>query len=287
MSAETSPTISVVIPALNESESVGETVESVSEALTSLNVKYEIVVVDDGSQDETSSAARQAGAEVVKHVNTKGYGASLKTGVRAADGAWILILDADGTYPAAEIGPMLKASPGNELVIGARTKAGVQVPWLRRPMKWFLTRLAENLSGQTILDLNSGMRLFGREDFLTKCRNYPDGFSLTTTQTLMALSEKQAVRFVPIAYERRAGKSKFRPIQDTWGMLMLIVRTVMLFDPLRVFLPISGLLMLAALAVAFWTLRTTFLDTTFVVLLFASLQFFALGLLADLINRRR
>lgn len=283
------PTLSVVIPALDEEASVGETVKSITHHLDALHIKYQIIVVDDGSRDRTGEIAREAGADVLTHHETKGYGAAIKAGVRAAQAPWVLMMDADGTYPAEEIEPLLVASSGFDLVIGARTKESSHIPFLRRPMKWLLTRLAEKLSGRTIPDLNSGMRLFGRDDFLRKCPFLPNGFSLTTTHTLMALSEYQGVRFVPISYHRRQGHSKFHPIRDTWNMIMLIIRTVLLFDPMRVFLPISLFLLLAAVTVAVVSMTTMerFLDTTFVVLLFAALQFFALGLLADLVNRRR
>ncbi len=289
MSADTNPTLSVVIPALNEEASIGDVVRAVHERLDALHVSHQIIVVNDGSRDNTGHVAKEAGAEIVTHREPKGYGASLKAGVRAASAPWILIMDGDASYPPAEIENIIAASSDQDVVIGARTKQGSKIPFVRRPMKWLLTRLAERLSGKSIPDLNSGMRLFSREDFLRKCPNMPNGFSLSTTHTLLSLSEFQRVRFVPIDYESRAGQSKFHPIRDTWGMIMLIIKTVMMFDPMRVFLPISLVLLLAAIAVAIcsYTFLERFLDTTFVVLLFASLQFFALGLLADLINRRR
>ena len=289
MSPDSELTLSVVIPALDEEETVGETVKETSRILSKMAVVHQIVVVNDGSRDLTESRAKEAGAEVITHHERKGYGAAIKAGVRASRAPWILIIDADGTYAPCEIETLLLNSNSQDVVIGARTKEGSKIPLARRPMKWLLTRLAESLSGRGIPDLNSGMRLFQREDFLKKCPHLPNGFSLSTTHTLMSLSEFQRVRFVPIGYEVRAGKSKFHPIKDTWNMTMLIIRTVMMFDPMRVFLPVSAGLLLIAIAVAVvsLTMMERLLDTTFVVLLFASLQFFALGLLADLINRKR
>lgn len=289
MSPDSEPTLAVVIPALNEEEAIADTIKQADSVLSKMGVAHQIIVVNDGSRDRTEACAKEAGAQVLTHHESKGYGAAIKVGVRACKAPWVLILDADGTYPPSDIEPLLLASDSQDVIIGARTKEGSKVPAIRRPMKWLLTRLAESLSGRSIPDLNSGMRLFQRKDFLRKCPHLPNGFSLTTTHTLMALALFQKVRFVPIGYETRAGKSKFHPIWDTWGMIMLIIRTVMMFDPMRVFLPVSGLLLLAAVAVAVISLTALdrFLDTTFVVLLFASLQFFALGLLADLINRKR
>ena len=281
--------ISVVIPAYNEASSVGTVIKALRAHLDELRMPYEIIVIDDGSSDGTSESARQAGARVCGHSHNRGYGAAVKTGVRLARHPWILLIDADGSYPADSVSDFALHMDVADMIVGARTKPGAKDPRARRPMKWILRRLAEYLAGSRIPDLNSGMRLFRRDLFEESRRLLPDGFSLTTTLTLLFLSESRHVENVPIRYDERAGASKFRPIRDTWNMILLLVRTVLLFNPLKIFLPLSALLLLAAIAVAVlsYTVLDRLLDTTFVVLLLSSLQVLALGFLADLVNRRR
>ena len=281
--------ISVVIPAYNEASSVARVVTDLRVHLDDLGTLYEIIVIDDGSSDETSECARQAGARVYAHSQNRGYGAAVKTGVRLAQHLWILLIDADGSYPAESVREFVPHMQVADMVVGTRTRPGAKVPRMRQPMKWILRRLAEFLAGARIPDLNSGMRLFRRDLFEESRRLLPDGFSLTTTLTLLFFSESRHVENVPIDYDERAGTSKFRPIRDTWSTILLLVRTVMLFNPLKIFLPLSAVLFLAAVAVAVlsYTVLDRLLDTTFVVLLLSSLQILALGFLADLVNRRR
>ncbi|MFH1740644.1 MAG: glycosyltransferase family 2 protein [bacterium] len=281
--------ISVVLPAYNEAGCIAEVIQELQNHLAGLNVLYEIIVVDDGSSDGTFESAQSTGAFVHRHTDNRGYGAAVKTGVRLAQYPWILLMDADGSYPADSVGEFLAHTEVADMIVGSRTAPGAKVPRARRPMKWILRKVAEFLAGRPIPDLNSGMRLVRRDLFEESRRLLPDGFSLTTTLTLLFLSESRHIRYIPIEYHERAGSSKFRPIRDTWNMTLLLIRTVLLFNPLKIFLPLSGLLFLAAVVVAIlsYTVLSRLLDTTFVVLLISSLQFLALGFLADLVNRRR
>ena len=169
-----------------------------------------------------------------------------------------------------------------------RTGAKARVPWIRRPPKWVLRKLASYLSRQEIPDLNSGLRVM-RKDLAQKFENIlPNEFSYTTTITLAMSSAGYHVKYIPISYLKREGKSKIRPIADTLNFLKLIVRTIMYFDPLRVFLPVAFLFILSAVGVALgsYTMTGLVMDVTTVLLFVTGFQMLALGMLADMLNRR-
>jgi len=289
------PAVSVVIPACNEAAGVGGTIQEVADVLDKLRASssllWEVIVVDDGSADGTAEAAAAAGVpecRVLRHEDNRGYGAALKTGIRAAEHSWILIVDADGTYPARHIPAILACSATANMIVGARTGASTHIPWLRRPAKWFLTRLASYLSGFRILDLNSGLRLFPKELADRFARLLPDGFSFTSTITLAALSAGWTVKYRPIDYRRREGRSKIRPLRDTIGFLSLIIRTVLFFDPLKVLLPLAVFFVAASGIVAVTSLLVTgrLMDVTTVLLFVTGVQILVLAMIAESINRR-
>ena len=229
--------VSVVIPAFNEESGIGRVIDEVRGCLAGLSTETEIVVVDDGSADRSAEVARAAGARVVRHRSNRGYGAALKTGIAAAAHSRIVILDADGTYPAERIPDLVEALHRADMVVGARTGANVRIPLARRPAKWLLSVLANYLTRASIPDLNSGLRAFRREVVLQYFPILPDQFSWTTTLTLAMHCDKYAVAYIPIDYHERTGRSKIVP-WDAGSFLVLILRTVMLFRPLRIFLPI-------------------------------------------------
>lgn len=282
--------LSVVIPAYNEERGIVPVLTELRGILTGAGVDAEIVVVDDGSTDRTAEALERSGlpVRVMRNPRNLGYGASLRRGIAAASGDWVLITDADGTYPAAAIPELLARAVGNDMVVGARTKAGAAIPLLRRPPKWVLAKLANYLTGTRIPDLNSGLRLMRREALAPFLSLTPDGFSFTTTVTLAMLTSGLAVSFVPIDYKTRVGSSKIRPIRDTLNFLQLIIRTVMYFNPLKVFVPAS--LVLFALSVGILLYSTLclgrLLDTTVTILFVGGVQLLAIGMLADLVGKR-
>lgn len=277
-------TVTVVIPAYNEEKGIGDVVRQV----LSLPGEFELVVVDDGSDDATASQAEQAGARVIRHERNRGYGAALKTGINAAEGEAVVITDADGTYPNERIPELVSMLDRYDMVVGARTGARVAIPMIRRPAKWFLNRLADYLSESKIPDLNSGLRTFRRETIKSYFGILPSGFSFTTTITLAMHVNDLEVGYLPIDYHARTGSSKIRPIQDTLNFLALIVRTILYFRPLKIFLPISGMLFLAAIAIlvysAFFTEKI--MDASVTITLMTAFQMAAIGLLADLIDKR-
>lgn len=285
---------SVVIPAYNEERGAGPVL---AELLRTLEhdldpaIPWEVIVVDDGSSDRTVEAIQPhvgGRLRLFRHPRNRGYGAAIKTGVLHAHHPWILITDADGTYPNVHIPQLLAEREYHEMVVGARIGEKAEIPLLRRPPKYVLRKLASYLSRQDIPDLNSGLRVF-RKDLAQKFENIlPDRFSYTTTITLAMFSAGYHVKYLPIDYLKREGKSKIRPIHDTLGFLKLIIRTIMYFDPLRVFLPVAILFIAAALAVAVGSYLITgrVMDVTTVLLFVGGVQTLALGMLADMLNRR-
>jgi glycosyltransferase involved in cell wall biosynthesis len=229
--------VSIVIPAYNEEDGVGHVITELREVLERHSITAEIVVVDDGSRDNTAQAALAAGARVMRHRSNRGYGAALKTGITAASHPYIVITDADGTYPSEYIPELLAHMEHSDMVVGARIGKKVKIPMVRRPAKWALNRVANYMTGSNIPDLNSGLRAFRRDVAMQYFSILPDQFSFTTTITLAMLCDKYAVTYLPIDYRGRRGRSKIVP-WDAGSFLILILRTSMLFRPLRVFIPL-------------------------------------------------
>lgn len=280
--------VSVIIPSFNEENGIKQTIKELKDVLDEQRFVYEIIVVDDGSTDHTVTAALETGVKVFSHKANLGYGASIKTGVQNSLYEAILISDADGTYPATEVPHILKELDHYDMVVGARTGNSISIPLLRRPPKWVLTKLANYLSESNIPDLNSGLRAVKKEIFYKFMRLFPNGFSLTTTLTLAVHTNHLKVKYIPINYRPRTGKSKIKPIRDTLNFFLLIVRTSLLFNPLKIFLSVSLIMMVAAFLVFICSLffLPYTLDITAVVLFIGGLQMLATGMIADLINKR-
>lgn len=287
------PGVSIVIPAYNEEGCVSVTLPELTELMASFGreLSWEIIVVEDGSTDGTREALRAfEGPElrVIAHPENRGYGAALKTGIAAARHEWILITDADATYPASHVPELLARRQISDMVVGARVGRSVQVPLIRRPAKWVLRRLAAWLSRSAIPDLNSGLRVFRRALAQRYARLLPDGFSYTSTITIACLADGQRVEYIPIDYRHREGRSKIRPISDTLNFVRLLVRTIMFFDPMRVLLPVSLGFLAASLLVATgsYLLLGRLMDVTTVLLFVTGVQLLVLGMITDVINRR-
>lgn len=283
--------VTVIIPARNEAQAVGGVVCQVAETMKGATPPWEctILVVDDGSSDDTAKLAAAAGARVLPMGSPCGYGAAVKRGLREAQAEFVCLLDADGSYPAPALLPLLEAlEAGAEQAIGARVAPGAHVPRLRRPAKWVITKLAAALVGKCIPDLNSGMRAFRRSRVAPIVPLLPDGFSLTTTLTVASLLGGWSVAWVPIPYHRRVGRSKFHAVTDTLRLLLSLVRGVVYFDPLRFFVPVSLGLGVCALAFGLWDVlwEQNLTDKTVLVTL-SALEVFVLGLLADLVVSTR
>lgn len=281
--------VSVVIAAQNEAESIGAVVSGVRESLSARpGAGGEIIVVSDGSLDETTAVARAAGAEVLENPESRGYGAALKRGIRRARCPFVVIIDGDGTYPTAVIPRMLdELERGADQVIGSRTTAHAHVPLVRRPAKWLVRVLASAFTGQRIPDLNSGLRGLRRGTLESVIRLLPDGFSCTTTLTVAGLLSGWDVVWLPVDYHRRTGTSKFRPVRDTGRLLLSLLRAVVYFRPLRLFLPLAvGVGILGTAFGAYDVIVVNNLTDKTVLTCLTALQILVLGLLADLITKR-
>lgn len=286
--------ISVIVPVYNEIKSVEETLLSLSEIMAGSGLSHEIMVVDDGSTDGTSDllkkAARKGNVRLLRHPRNRGYGAALKTGIKESKYGHVFIVDCDDTYPLERIPEMARQLLPNEcdMVVGARRGRDVHIPLVRRPAKWFIQLLANYLTGQKIPDLNSGFRGMKKDVIQKFFSVLPDGFSFTTTITIAMLTNDYRVKYVDISYRRRKGRSKIRPVKDTIGFIQLVIRTVLYFDPLKVFLPVSGVLFALGMGIFIYTYFFTeqVLDDTTVIILMAAFQILAIGLIADLIDKR-
>ena len=238
--------VSVVIPALDEQESIAAVITE----LESVGDWGEIVVVDDGSQDETAARAEAAGARVIRHPYRKGNGAAVKTGLRAAEGEAVLLLDADGQHDPAEAALLLAELDPHDMVIGSRSARDQS--FVRALGNAIFKALASWLTGRPIPDLTSGYRLAWRARLLEIVHLLPNGFSYPTTSCLAFLKAGYNVAFVPIRARRRKGRSKIRPLRDGVNFVLIILKIVTLYSPLKVFFPISATSFVLGAAYGLW-----------------------------------
>jgi glycosyltransferase involved in cell wall biosynthesis len=283
--------VSIIIPAFNEEKGIAAVLKNLKKELETLQDPYEVIVVNDGSIDKTKDVISESKTDIVliNHEFNQGYGASLKTGIRNAKFGLIAITDADGTYPNNQIPAMVAlAKEGFDMVVGARIGKNVNIPWIRKPAKWFLGALANYLTGIPIPDLNSGLRIMRREVVERFLKILPNGFSFTTTITLAMLTNGFNVKYMSIDYFSREGVSKIRPISDTLNFIQLILRTILYFEPLKIFLPISFFILLVGTSgfVFSFLFYGIVLDLTFIILGTCAIQLMAIGLLADLFDKR-
>lgn len=278
--------VSIVIPAYNEAGAIGPTLAEIERTLCEAGVEGEIVVVDDGSRDNTAAEVRKyPRVRLIQHSYNRGYGASLKTGIRQAQHNIIAITDADGTYPIKMLPRLIAEIGAYDMVVGARTGTEVHIPMRRRPAKWALNKLANYLSGVEIPDLNSGMRVFKRDQVMDFFRLLPSGFSFTTTITLAMLTNDFNVVYIPVDYYKRTGQSKINPIKDTANFFSLVIRMILSFRPLRVFVPLWILFLFLSLVKIIFDIQAYafHLATSTVVLVTLTFQLIVLGLIADLV----
>ncbi|MBI3331835.1 glycosyltransferase family 2 protein [Candidatus Peregrinibacteria bacterium] len=273
--------LSIVIPAYNEEQGIVSVLRELVAERDRLHADWEIILVNDGSKDRTAQLARSVqGVTVISHPYNKGYGAALKTGIRAASGEWCMTYDADHQHTPNLVTALLPhCTPENDMVVGKRE--GYQGPWIRQPGKRLIAAVANYLTQQKIPDLNSGLRAFKRSQFLRFLHLFPNGFSLSTTSTVCFFKEHLNVIYVPITIQARVGKSTVK-MRDAVKTVMLIVRLIMLFSPLRIFLPaavISGILATALLIYELVMFQNVSDSAVALLSLTAILFFF--GLLAD------
>ena len=276
-------TVSVVVPAYNESASIGSLVSGLQHA----GSWREIIVVDDGSSDDTGARAAEAGARVIRHPYNKGNGASVKTGIRNADGAFILIIDADGQHRPADAPRLVAKLSEYDLVVGARSSA-TQAGAARRAGNAVLNGLASYLTEQHIPDLTSGFRAARREYLLEFLHLLPNGFSTPTTTTLACVKAGYSVKFDPIDTRARIGQSKIRLVSDGATFFLILLKVITVFSPLRIFVPISAAAFSLGTAYALWTGVTQHhITNSSVLLILLSVVIFLVGLVSEQISTLR
>jgi len=248
--------VSVVIPAFNEGDVISETVAQLSKVFQESGLHdAEVIVVDDGSLDETAERAAAAGARLVQHPHNAGYGRSLKDGIASAGNDTIVIADADGTYPLDTIPRLLEEyAKGFDMVVGARTGNTYQGPWGKRLLRLVLKFLVEFTAGRSVPDVNSGLRVFSRTTAQSYFPHLSEGFSFTTSMTLAYMMTGRFVTYFDVPYYERVGQTKVRLFRDSLRTLQFIVEAIVYFNPIKIFLLISLIclvLMVLALAIGF------------------------------------
>ena len=273
--------ISVVLPAKNESSAIGETIR----AIYSLEMVDEMIVVNDGSTDNTKEVAESAGAKVVNHSYSKGNGAAIKTGARSATGDIIVFMDADGQHDPKDIPRLLeKIEQGYDLVVGARQK-GSQASVGRGMANILYNNLATYMTEQKVEDLTSGFRAVRAEKFKEFLYLLPNGFSYPTTSTMAFFRAGYSVTYVPIHAAKRIGKSHIQPLKDGIRFFLIIFKIATLFSPLKMFLPIAVLLFMMGTGWYGYTLYEFHRFTNMSALLYTgSIMIFLMGLISEQIT---
>lgn len=280
--------VSIVLPVYNEKGHLRQEIDRITAAMEASEFTYEIIVVDDGSNDGSSEALREIdGIRLIQFLENRGSGSARKYGTRAATGRVVVWTDVDMSYPNDDIPQLVRDMAGYDQIVGARTTEEGTHKAFRVPAKWFIRRLASYLVQTPIPDLNSGLRAFRRDVALQYVSQLPPGFSCVTTITMTFLAHGYSIKYKPIPYATRAGRSKFHWASDTRRYLLQVIRMTLSFNPLRVFLPL-GLLLLALgggklvydVVANDWKVAINTL-----LILFAAFQVFMIGMLADLVGR--
>jgi glycosyltransferase involved in cell wall biosynthesis len=274
---------SIVIPAFNEAASIGVVVRDLAAAAPWL----EILVVDDGSTDETGAQAAAAGARVIRHPYNKGNGAAVKSGIRQSAGAFILIADADGQHRPADATRLVSHLDAYDLVVGARA-GHTQASLARRLGNMTLNAVASYLTDQPIPDLTSGFRAARRDYLLEFIHLLPNGFSTPTTTTLAFMRAGYSVRFEPVEAAQRSGLSKIRLGADGFNFFLILLKVITIFSPMRIFAPISAAAFLLGAGYGAWTIVTqAHVTNSSVLLILLSVVILLVGLVSEQISSLR
>ena len=278
---------SIILPAKNESAAIGATVDKIHAqlALMGLEAAAEVLVVNDGSSDDTAAVAQAAGARVVHHPYSKGNGAAIKTGARAAQGDVLVFMDADGQHDPADIPRLLdQLNQGHDMVVGARQK-GSQASVGRGLANGLYNRLASWMTGHKVEDLTSGFRAVRADKFREFLYLLPNGFSYPTTSTMAFFRAGYSVAYIPIHAAKRIGKSHIRLLRDGARFLLIIFKIGTLFSPLKIFAPVALLMFLLGTGWYGWTFITMHKFTNMSALLYTgSVITFMMGLISEQIT---
>ncbi len=275
--------VTILIPAFNEEKSIGDTIGKVKD----LYPDFEILVIDDGSTDKTLQAAMDAGANVWPHPYNIGNGAAIKSGLRIAQGEWIVMMDADGQHAPEDIAGLLEFKDTHDMVVGARQKdseTSLHRDIANTAYNWF----ASYVTKFKIADLTSGFRLVRTSTARQFIYLLPNTFSYPTTITMAYLRSGRSIKYVPIKTKLRIGKSKIKLFRDGSRFFLIITKIATLFSPLRVFLPVSLGFFFTGLGYYLFTYITENRFTNGSALLFnSSIIIFLIGLVAEQISQMR
>lgn len=275
--------VTVVVPAFNEARAIGNVVRD----LVVRYPGYDVLVIDDGSQDGTGEIAASAGARVIRHGWNRGYGASLKSGCQNARGDIVVCFDGDGQHEVADVQRLVDEIGPHDMVVGTRTRDS-HVPLIRRPGKCVMAAFANFLAGMQIPDVNSGLRAFKRDVILRYLHLMPSGFSFSTTSTFAMLKSSRPVKWIPITVKKRVGTSSVSQIRHGMQALLLMLRLTTLFEPLKVFLPVAGFFLLVAIAFLVANLMAgRGVPQTSVITSVSSVIVFLMGLVIDQVSALR
>ncbi len=281
--------VSIVVPVYNEESSVKDVLQGIDKVLSGSNLEFELIVVDDGSTDKTreSVLAYKGRIKLLPHHYNRGYGAAIKTGISNSLYDFVAITDSDGTYPSEMILHLIEEMQDTDMVVGARGGKNSNIPLIRKPAKWAISKLANYLAGSKIPDINSGLRVMRKEVVNRFINLLPDGFSFTATITLAMITNGYRVKHIPISYQRRKGKSKIHPLLDTVNFIQLVAKTVMYFNPFKIFLPISLTFFTASFGTLIYrAIHRGGLGVLTIILFVLAVQILTTGMIADLIVKR-
>ncbi|MBN1119239.1 MAG: glycosyltransferase family 2 protein [Bacteroidales bacterium] len=274
--------LTIIIPAFNEEEGIGETLDRLIPVAKANN--FDIVVINDGSTDNTKNIVEGKDVRLINHPLNKGYGASLKTGIKAVTTEYIALYDADGQHNPEDLINLWQNIRERDMLVGMRGKDSHQ-DWMRKPGKWILKKTADFLTGIKIPDLNSGLRIIKRECVINRLHLFSDSFSFSTTSTVALMNLGYFVDYYPIKVNKRIGKSTVKQLKHGTSTLMLILRLVVLFNPLKVFIPVSLTLLLGGLAFGtYGYIVFERFSNSAILLTLTGLLFFFMGLISDQIS---
>ena len=276
--------ISIIIPAYNEAETIGDVINKI----INLYPDFEMIVVNDGSTDNTASVAKDAGALVYSHPYNIGNGAAIKSGVRFASGKILVFMDGDGQHDPREIEKLLEYFPNYDMVVGARPK-GHQASWGRALGNWIYNRLATYVARFPVEDLTSGFRAVKSDVARNLLYLLPSTYSYPATLTLGVLRSGRSMRYIPInAQSRKKGKSKIKVFKDGIRFFLIIAKICTFYSPLRIFLPISLMMFCLGLGYYLYTFFAWHRFTNMSALLFTtSILIFMMGLISEQICQMR
>lgn len=277
------PLLSIIVPVYNEEKAIKPFYEKLVKTMSESDIKYELIYVNDGSTDGSGKILDDLDVRVFHFKKNIGYGGALKYGIRQAKGEFIAIIDCDGTYEPEDIVKLYPEMQDCEMVVGQRPKD----KGLRFLVKGFLNHFASYAATYPIPDLNSGLRIFRRDMALELSHILPNGFSFTSTITLGALYIPLRVKYIPITYNDRTGSSKIKPFRAFGGFLVLIIRTIILFNPLKFFLPAAAFMGFFGIIFLIRDIFARNLAQSSLLMLVNAFILLAIGLLAEAIRTKK